>query len=42
MMLDEQQDLESHLRQFVADASHELRTPVSVILALPNSGAEAS
>ncbi len=30
-MLDEQLELESRLRQFVADASHELRSPVSVI-----------
>ena len=32
LMLDEQLSLEARLRQFIADASHELRTPVSVIL----------
>ncbi len=31
VMLDEEQAIEEHLRRFVADASHELRTPVTVI-----------
>jgi two-component system, OmpR family, sensor kinase len=31
VMLDEEQAIEDHLRRFVADASHELRTPVTVI-----------
>ena len=31
VMLDEEQATEDHLRRFVADASHELRTPVTVI-----------
>jgi two-component system OmpR family sensor kinase len=31
VMLDEEQAVEEHLRRFVADASHELRTPVTVI-----------
>ena len=34
VMLDEQQALEARLRQFVGDASHELRTPVSAILGI--------
>jgi two-component system OmpR family sensor kinase len=32
VMLDEEQAVEDHLRRFVADASHELRTPVTVIM----------
>ena len=31
VMLDEEQAAEEHLRRFIADASHELRTPVTVI-----------
>jgi two-component system, OmpR family, sensor kinase len=34
VMLDEEQAVEEHLRRFVADASHELRTPVTVIQGL--------
>ncbi|NNN08515.1 MAG: HAMP domain-containing histidine kinase [Acidimicrobiaceae bacterium] len=34
LMLDEQFALQEHLRRFVADASHELRTPVSVIIGI--------
>ncbi len=31
LMLDEQQAFEARLRQFIADASHELRSPVTAI-----------
>jgi len=34
LMLDNQQEIEARLRQFIADASHELRTPTSVISGL--------
>jgi two-component system, OmpR family, sensor kinase len=34
VMLDEEQAVEDHLRRFVADASHELRTPVTVMQAV--------